>query len=140
MTPEDRHGTYSDLLRRCANWMTRDGRFSLRTMTWGDAGPAERDMNRIHEIFPESDLPEIADVIAAAHPHLELVSMENRPQDYEYTLAARAKGLRTNRDATVDIVGEERFKFYLDSCKGGSLLYRWRRFYLCRFVFRRRGR
>lgn len=140
MSRDERLQTYSDLFRRCAQWMTRDGRFSLQTMTWGDAGPAERDMNRIHEIFPESDLPEIADVIEAAHPHLELVSMENRPEDYQYTLAEWAKGLMANSDAAIKIVGEERYKFYLDSCKGGSLLYRRRRFYLCRFVFRRRGR
>ncbi len=140
MSRDERLQTYSELFRRCAQWMTRDGRFSLQTMTWGDAGPAERDMNRIHEIFPESDLPEIADVIEAAHPHLELVSMENRPEDYQYTLAEWAKGLMANSDAAIKIVGEERYKFYLDSCKGGSLLYRRRRFYLCRFVFRRRGR
>jgi cyclopropane-fatty-acyl-phospholipid synthase len=140
MSREERLQTYSELFRRCAKWMTRDGRFSLQTMTWGDAGPAEREMNRIHEIFPESDLPEIADVIEAAHPYLELVSMENRPEDYQYTLAEWAKGLMANSDAAIRIVGEERFKFYLDSCNGGSLLYRRRRFYLCRFVFRRRGR
>lgn len=140
MTERERRKVYSDLFQLCASWMTRDGRFSLQTMTWGDAGDDERDMNRIHEIFPESDLPEIADVVAAAHPHLELVSMENRPQDYEYTLAEWARGLRANRDKAIDIVGEERFNFYLDSCRGGSLLYRRQRFYLCRFVFRRKGR
>ena len=85
-------------------------------------------------------MPEIAEVIEAGHPHLELVSMENRPEDYAMTLAAWAKGLRANREPAIDIVGEERFKFYLDSCMGGSLLYRRRRFYLCRFAFRRRGR
>ncbi len=140
MSREERMNAYDGLFRRCADWMTRDGRFSLQTMTWGDAGQTERDMNRIHEIFPESDLPEIAEVIEAAHPYLELVSMENRPEDYERTLAAWAKGLRDNRERATEIVGEERFKFYFDSCKGGSLLYRRRRFYLCRFAFRRRGR
>lgn len=140
MSQKERFDTYSELFRRCADWMTREGRFSLQTMTWGDAGPKERDMNRIHEIFPESDLPEIAEVIEAAHPHLELVSMENRPEDYERTLAAWAKGLRANKERATEIVGPERFQFYLDSCKGGSLLYRRRRFYLCRFAFRRRGR
>ncbi|WP_146348143.1 class I SAM-dependent methyltransferase [Phaeobacter marinintestinus] len=140
MTREERLDVYSELFRRCAEWLTRDGRLSLQTMTWGDAGQVERDMNRIHEIFPESDLPEIAEVVEAAHPHLELMSMENRPEDYGTTLAEWAKGLRANREQAIDIVGEERFKFYLDSCVGGSLLYRRRRFYLCRFVFRRRGR
>ncbi|MEX0283106.1 MAG: class I SAM-dependent methyltransferase [Paracoccaceae bacterium] len=140
MSTEERLETYSELFRRCAAWMTRDGRFSLQTMAWGDAGEVERNMNRIHEIFPESDLPEIHEVIEAAHPHLELVSMENRPEDYERTLAAWAKGLKANKDAATDIVGSQRYKFYEDSCVGGSLLYRRRRFYLCRFVFRRRGR
>lgn len=137
---EERLEAYDGLFSRCAKWMTREGRFSLQTMAWGDVGETELEMNRIHEIFPESDLPQIAEVIEAAHPHLELVSMENRPQDYQYTLAAWADGLRANRDRAIEIVGEERYKFYLDSCKGGSLLYKRRRFYLCRFAFRRRGR
>lgn len=137
---EQRLATYSELFRRCADWLTPDGRFSLQTMTWGDAGRAEREMIRIHEIFPESDLPEIAEVVEAASPHLELVNMENRPEDYERTLAEWAKLLKANRAAATEIVGPDRFRFYLDSCKGGSLLYRRRRFYLCRFEFRRRGR
>ncbi len=140
MTRAARIEAYEGLFRRCADWMTRDGRFSLQTMTWGDAGEVERNMNRIHEIFPESDLPEIHEVVEAAHPYLELVSMENRPEDYGQTLADWARGLKANREEAIKIVGPERYKFYEDSCTGGSLLYRRRRFYLCRFVFRRRGR
>jgi cyclopropane-fatty-acyl-phospholipid synthase len=137
---EDRLATYSGLFERCADWLTQDGQFSLQTMAWGDANVAERDRIRIHDIFPESDLPEIAEVMEAAHPYLELVSMENHPEDYAATLAGWADGLKANRERAIEIVGADRYKFYLDSCKGGALLYRRRRFYLCRFVFRRRGR
>ena len=140
MTRAERLTAYEGLFSRVADWLAPTGRFSLQTMTWGDAGPVERGMNRIHEIFPESDLPEIHEVAEAAHPYLELVSMENRPEDYGRTLAEWAKGLKANKDAATAIVGPERYKFYEDSCVGGSLLYRRRRFYLCRFVFRRRGR
>lgn len=139
-TKEERHETYSKLFANCAKWMTKDGQFSLQTMAWGDASESERAGIKIHDIFPESDLPEIAEVIHAAHPYLELVSMENRPLDYAQTLAAWADGLKANKDEAINIVGEERYKFYMDSCKGGALLYRRRRFYLCRFVFRQRGR
>lgn len=137
---KDRLATYSEFFRRCAEWMTPDGRFSLQTMAWGDANDSERGLIRIHDVFPESDLPEIAEVIEAAHPYLELISMENHPEDYAKTLAGWADGLTANRDQAIEIVGEERYKFYLASCKGGALLYRRRRFYLCRFVFKRRGR
>jgi len=109
-------------------------------MTWGDADGPQRDRIRIHDIFPESDLPEIAEFVAAAHPHLELVAMENRPEDYAETLAGWADGLKANRDRAVQIVGADRYKFYLESCKGGAVLYRRRRFYLCRLTFKRRGR
>ena len=136
----ERLKTYGALFERCADWMTDDAQFSLQTMAWGDASPAERDLIKIHDIFPESDLPEISEVMEAAHPHLEVVSMENRPKDYADTLAAWAEGLKANREKAIEIVGEERYKFYLDSCKGGALLYRRRRFYLTRSVFRRRGR
>lgn len=137
---EQRIEAYQGFFRRCAEWLTRDGRLSLQTMAWGDASPEERARIRIHNIFPESDLPEISEVIEAASPWLEPVAMENRPEDYAMTLAAWADGLKANRDAARAIVGDERYKFYLDSCKGGALLYRRRRFYLCRFAFRLRGR
>lgn len=139
-TKQERHDTYSKLFENIGKWLKPGGQFSLQTMAWGDANPAERDMIKIHDIFPESDLPEIAEVIDTASPFLELVSMENRPLDYAQTLAAWAEGLKANRDKAVEMVGEESYKFYLDSCKGGALLYRRRRFYLCRFVFRHRGR
>jgi cyclopropane-fatty-acyl-phospholipid synthase len=139
-SPEERRAAYGGFFRRCADWLAPGGRLSLQTMAWGDCDPAERGRIRIHEIFPESDLPEIAEVIEAAHPHLELERMENRPEDYERTLAAWARGLKGNAEAARAIVGAERYDFYLRSCTGGSLLYRRRRFYLCRFAFRRRGR
>lgn len=139
-TKEERHATYTALFERCANWLAPGGQFSLQTMAWGDANAAERDLIKIHDIFPESDLPEIADVIAAAHPFLEVVSMENRPLDYAQTLKAWADNLKANRDEATAIVGPDRYKFFLDSCKGGALLYRRRRFYLTRFVFKHRGR
>jgi cyclopropane-fatty-acyl-phospholipid synthase len=139
-TKQERHDTYSKLFENVSKWLKPGGQFSLQTMAWGDASPAERDMIKIHDIFPESDLPEIAEVVETASPFLELMTMENRPLDYAQTLAAWADGLKANRDKAVEIVGEESYKFYLDSCKGGALLYRRRRFYLCRFVFRHRGR
>lgn len=135
-----RLSAYAGFFDRCANWLTPDGRLSLQTMAWGDANEPDRQRIRIHDVFPESDLPEIAEVIEAANPFFELMQMENRPEDYAATLGAWAEGLKANRERSVGIVGEERYKFYLESCKGGALLYRRRRFYLCRFAFRRRGR
>ena len=137
---EDRMAIYAAFFKRCADWLALDGRVSLQTMTWGDADGPQRDRIRIHDVFPESDLPEIAEVIESAHPYLELVAMENRPEDYAATLAGWADNLKENRDHAVEIVGPDRYKFYLESCKGGALLYRRRRFYLCRFTFKRRGR
>ena len=136
----ERAAAYDGFFRRCADWLTPGGRLSLQTMTWGDCDPGDRGRIRIHEIFPESDLPEIAEVVEAAHPHLELEWMENRPEDYERTLAAWARGLKAHAEAATAMVGPDRYAFYLKSCTGGSLLYRRRRFYLCRFAFRRRGR
>ncbi len=136
----ERMGAYDGFFSRCAGWLRRGGQVSLQTMAWGDVAPSDRDMIKIHDIFPESDLPEIAEVVEAAAPHFELVEMENRPSDYAMTLAAWADGLIANRDKAIEIVGPERFAFYLDSCKGGAILYRRKRFYLCRFTFRHRGR
>ena len=136
----ERMEAYDGFFRRCATWLKRGGQLSLQTMTWGDADVSERGMIKIHDIFPESDLPEIAEVVEAAAPYLELVAMENRPSDYAQTLAAWAEGLKQNREKAIEAVGPERYEFYLNSCKGGAILYRRLRFYLCRFTFRHRGR
>lgn len=136
----ERMEAYDGFFRRCADWLQRGGQLSLQTMTWGDAGAVERAMIKIHDIFPESDLPEIAEVVEAAAPYLELMAMENRPSDYAQTLAAWADGLKKNRERAIEVVGSERYHFYLNSCKGGAVLYRRKRFYLCRFTFRHRGR
>lgn len=139
-TRAERMLAYDGFFSRCASWLRRGGQLSLQTMTWGDAEEKERDLIKIHDIFPESDLPEISEVIEAAHPYFECMTLENRPDDYAQTLAAWGRGLQANEDAARAIVGDERFKFYLDSCKGGALLYRRKRFYLCRFKFKLRGR
>ncbi|MEM6887456.1 MAG: class I SAM-dependent methyltransferase [Pseudomonadota bacterium] len=139
-TRAERMRAYAGFFERCANWLTQGGQLSLQTMTWGDAKEVERDHIKIHDIFPESDLPEIAEVVEAANPYFELMSMENRPDDYAATLAAWGDALHQNREHAINIVGLERFSFYLKSCKGGAILYRRRRFYLCRFQFRLRGR
>ncbi len=137
---DERMAAYDGFFQRCAAWLAPGGHLSLQTMAWGDAGATERGMITIHDIFPESDLPEIAEVIEAAHPYLELMEMENRPDDYARTLAAWADGLTRHKDQATAIVGPERFEFYLKSCKGGAILYRRKRFYLCRFKFKLRGR
>ncbi len=137
---DERMDAYRGFFSRCAEWLAPGGQVSLQTMTWGDAERSERGMIKIHEIFPESDLPEIAEVVEAASPYLELVRMENRPEDYARTLASWADGLLRNREEATKIVGPDRFNFYLNSCKGGAILYRRRRFYLCRFTFKLRGR
>ena len=139
-TRAERLATYSGFFERCADWLAPGGRLSLQTMAWGDTNEQERSRIRIHDVFPESDLPEIAEVIEAAHPFLELEAMENRPEDYAATLAAWADGLAANSARAIEIVGPDRYQFYLNSCKGGAILYRRRRFYLCRFGFKRRGR
>lgn len=140
MSVEERLETYRAFFGICGDWLGSRGRLSLQTMTWGDATEAERSRIRIHEIFPDSTLPELWQVIASASPDFELETLENRPEDYALTLAAWEAGLRARRAEAEALVGKERYAFYLDSCRGGAMLYRRRRFHLCRLRFRMVGR
>jgi len=128
---------YRNFFSRARSFLRRRGRLSLQTITWGQLSADQKALVRLEDYFPESDLPEIAEVVTAASPYFRLLQLENRPDDYAITLRRWMRALAVNEVALVGLTGAERHRFYVECFRGGLALFRSRRLNLCRFGFER---
>jgi cyclopropane-fatty-acyl-phospholipid synthase len=107
---------YRKFFQRCHEWLKPGCWMSLQTIAYGNCG--KKDMSRFlaTEIFPESDLPSLADIAKASERTFEIVALRNDREDYERTCKAWLSRLKANRAAAVNLVGEEvvsRYEKYL---------------------------
>jgi cyclopropane-fatty-acyl-phospholipid synthase len=63
-------------------------------------------------IFPESDLPRLGEIADASEGIFEIVSVRNDRADYKRTNDEFRDRLRKNRDAAVNLVGEETVRIF----------------------------
>jgi cyclopropane-fatty-acyl-phospholipid synthase len=79
--------------------------------------PLVRTLRPVRKEFPDSTLPaSLAEIVDAADPHFEVVTVRSRRQDYARTCMAWHDRLRARRSEGVQLVGEEmvvRFEHYL---------------------------
>jgi cyclopropane-fatty-acyl-phospholipid synthase len=89
---------------------------SLQTIAYGNSGPEDLDDFITTEIFPESDLPKLAEIAEAVDRLFEIVVLQNDRHHYVTTLKNWLANLKENRDEAVAVVGEKvvvRFERYL---------------------------
>jgi cyclopropane-fatty-acyl-phospholipid synthase len=116
LTREEKVGVYRHLFTRCHEWLRPNGMFVLQAITYGNAGPEDFDSFIASEIFPESDLPRLAELAEGWERRFEVVTIRNTRKDYVRTLKVWLKRLKANRAEAVALVGEEvvvRFERYL---------------------------
>jgi cyclopropane-fatty-acyl-phospholipid synthase len=112
----DKIEVYRLFFARCHEWLKPGGWCSLQTIAYGNSGPEDFDEFIAGEIFPETDLPRIAELAEAAERIFEIVELRNDRGDYVRTLDTWAARLLENRAAAVALVGEAtvvRFQRYL---------------------------
>jgi cyclopropane-fatty-acyl-phospholipid synthase len=131
--------TYSDFFELCHAWLMPHGKVSLQTIVWGDVAKGEESSIPVQQFFPDSDLPFIDEVLAASHSHFEILSFENRRRDYELTFRCWLVNLRSNKSEAIRLIGSQQYDFYDRCLQGGVRLFQRRKYYLCRFLFRRLG-
>ena len=118
LSPEEQIEAYRSFFRACRNWLKPGGRLSLQTIAYGDI-PRDRPLRDrfiVDEIFPESELPRLADIARAAEMELEIERVRNDRGDYVKTLRAWLDRLRGQRDDAVAASSEElvaRYERYL---------------------------
>lgn len=92
---------YREFFDFCHANLVRQGRLSLQTIVYSyERAPA---LN----IFPESDLPFIWEILHASTGRFELIKLRNDRRDYVRTCRAWAKRLSDRRNLAVRLVGEE---------------------------------
>lgn len=116
LSPGDKLDVYRMFFSRCHEWLKPGGWCSIQTIGYGNSGPEDYDEFIASEIFPETDLPRIAELAEAVERIFEIVELRNDRSDYVRTLDAWAARLRENRAAAVALAGEAtvvRFQRYL---------------------------
>jgi cyclopropane-fatty-acyl-phospholipid synthase len=118
LSSEEQIEAYRRFFGACRSWLKPGGRLSLQTIAYGDI-PRDRPLRDrfiVDEIFPESELPRLADIARAAEMELEIEKVRNDRGDYVKTLRAWLDRLRERRDEAVAASSEElvaRYERYL---------------------------
>lgn len=135
-TQEQKIAVYRDFFERCKKWLNPNGRLSLQTISFGNMKREDANDFMYTEIYPESDLPYLADIVEAVDGLFEVVAVRNDRLDYARSYDEWYTNLRERRDEAVEMMGEEeviRFeKFY----KMGSIGMRMNKIGLLRFCLR----
>ncbi len=103
---------YRGFFRKCRSWLKPNCSLSLQTIAYGRA--TRRDINRfiLEEIFPESDLPTLSQIVRASDGLFELVSLRNDRQHYADTFRHWSARLSARRAEAVRLVGEDKVRNY----------------------------
>ncbi|MEV4151873.1 cyclopropane-fatty-acyl-phospholipid synthase family protein [Nocardia salmonicida] len=114
--PEQKIGVYRDFFTRCRDWLEPDGTLSLQTIAYANMSREQASAFMQQEIFPDADLPTLAEITAAAEGLFEVRSISNGRLDYAWTCEQWARRLRAHRAEATEIVGSDvvaRYERYL---------------------------
>src|ERR1700722_15279603 len=118
LSGEEQVEAYRRFFSACRNWLKPGGLLSLQTIAYGDI-PRDRPLRDrfiVDEIFPESELPRLADIARAAEMELEIERVRNDRDDYVKTLRAWLRRIKERRDDAIAASSEEtvaRYERYL---------------------------
>lgn len=107
---------YRSFFTKCHDWLKPGGWMSIQTIIWGNAQVAASSGFIETQIFPESDLPALADLENATRGLFELTCIRNDGDQYELTCRTWLSHLQANRPLAVERVGEQvvaRYEKYL---------------------------
>jgi len=114
---EEKIAVYRRLFDCCHAWLRPGGRMALQVIAYGNSGPEDFDPFIAAQIFPESDLPRLAEIAAAIERRFEVTSLVNDRKHYVKTLRAWLRRLRSRKADAINLVGEDtvgRYEKYLD--------------------------
>ena len=130
---------YRDFFTRCRSWLHDDGRMSLQTIVYANMSRESANQFVQHEIFPNADLPTLAEIAAAAEGVFEVESVHNGRLDYAWTCEQWARGLRRHRAEAVELVGADVVARYERYLRLSALGFRMGKICLLRIVLRPYG-
>jgi cyclopropane-fatty-acyl-phospholipid synthase len=117
LTRSDKVAGYREFFRKCHDWLVPDGRLSLQTVAYGNMRPESQTSFFEREIYPESDLPNLTEVVDASAGLFEIELVRNDRPDYERTCREWLARLRGRRVEAVMAVGQSHFDRYVQYLK-----------------------
>jgi cyclopropane-fatty-acyl-phospholipid synthase len=138
----DKLDAYRAFFRRCHQLLKPGGWMSLQSIAYGNVDwqeirSAPGRWFLLGEVFPESELPTVTNVVQAVDGLFEIVVLRNERDDYRRTCQVWLKRLLAKRAEAVALVGEEVVARYLRYLKLSSVLFNHGQCYLLRVTLRR---
>ncbi|WDD95770.1 cyclopropane-fatty-acyl-phospholipid synthase family protein [Burkholderia sp. FERM BP-3421] len=96
----------------CHDRLGPEGQVSLQTITYENAAREQFSAFFATEIFPESDLPHLAEICEAARGLFEIVELRNDRHHYARTLRHWQRRLREHKEEALALVGEAKYRDY----------------------------
>jgi cyclopropane-fatty-acyl-phospholipid synthase len=125
---------YREFFTRCRAWLNKGGVLSLQTIAYANMSRADASQFMQQEIFPQADLPTLAEITTAADGIFEVQSINNGRLDYAWTCDQWARRLRRHRDEAVQLVGPDVVSRYERYLKLSSMGFRMGKICLLRLV------
>lgn len=133
---QEKLGVYRDFFERCRRWLKPDGRMSLQTIAYGTMRREDASEFINTEIYPDSDLPFLQEIVEATDGLFEIERVRNDRHDYARSYDGWLQNLRRERERAVAMVGEEQVRRFEKFYKLGSLGFRMGKIWLLRFTLR----
>jgi len=115
-TQEEKIDAYRAFFHFCHQNLVDDGHLCLQTITYENSNKQQFSSFFSDEVFPESDLPHLEEIVRSAHLYFEIVTLRADRAHYERTAQAWLRRLRRNRAEANKVAGEavvERYEKYL---------------------------
>jgi cyclopropane-fatty-acyl-phospholipid synthase len=140
LSVEQRRAVYATFFTRCAEWLRPGGRLSLQTIAYEDYDEATGATSSFFtdEIFPESSLPYLSDIIDASDPRFRLAAYRSDADQYEHTLHLWQRRLEERKDEAMALVDRSTYRRYLRYLRVSRALFYRRTTTLYRLAFERR--
>lgn len=103
---------YRSFFRRCHGWVKPGGWLSLQTMSYENSRREDFSDFFNKEIFPESDLPRLAEIAQASDRLFEVVTLRNDREHYARTLQVWRQRMKARREEALALVGEKVYARY----------------------------
>jgi cyclopropane-fatty-acyl-phospholipid synthase len=131
-------GAYRDFFTFCAESLRPGARVSLQSIAWLELPRAEQRASLPETLFPDSNLPNFNEIVAAADARFTVRHAEHEPLDYARTLRAWIRNIRAAEPGLSDRFGVDRVNHYLQNFKSFTLGFESRRISLYRIILEKR--
>lgn len=120
---EEKIDAYRNFFARCHEWLKPGGWLSLQGIAYGNMKREDFKNSFVaRDIFPESEFIRLAEIAEASERRFEIVTVFQDRKDYQRTCTVWLDNLRRNREAAIEVGGQDlfdRYERYLDLCVRG---------------------